>query len=369
MAKTASPTVATAPRERRPTTEVPPVPSIAAVKIWAAFGAVCVVVSAFVWGRWVLSGPQRTPPGPSTIPDWMRLSLNIQLVAGLVVFPFLIYFFLIRPWRRAGHLTLDGMITIGFLQMYCWDTYFNLYRPWQLYNSRMFNLGSWNNLLPGWTYPHGERIAEPFLFLPPAYLLFLGVAILGTGVMRRCKARWTGLRNWQLLAIAFAFGAIGDGVLETIWLRSGAYVFASYPGPKWATLFEGHYYQYPLIEPVLIGLVLGAVSALRYYRNDNGETVVERGVDQLGLSPRKQTRLRLLAIVGAVNAIYIGTFQLPSTALSFHAGPWAEDIVKRSYFTNMICGPGTDYACPGPDVPVPIKDSPHVNNEGKLVGR
>ena len=31
--------------------------------------------------------------------------------------------------------------------------------------------------------------------------------------------------------------------------------------------------------------------------------------------------------------------------------PWPADVQQRSYFTQRVAGPGTDYAPPGPDVP------------------
>lgn len=45
----------------------------------------------------------------------------------------------------------------------------------------------------------------------------------------------------------------------------------------------------------------------------------------------------------------------------------AGDVQQRSYFTQRVAGPGTDYAPPGPDVPTPRRNSPHVDPDVRLI--
>jgi hypothetical protein len=42
---------------------------------------------------------------------------------------------------------------------------------------------------------------------------------------------------------------------------------------------------------------------------------------------------------------------------SSHTSSYPADVQKRSYFTDGICGAGTDTACSGPNVPIPVGNS------------
>ena len=74
------------------------------------------------------------------------------------------------------------------------------------------------------------------------------------------------------------------------------------------------------------------------------------------------------AVSGVVTSIFFVFYHLPMMHFALVGHAWPEDIQKRSYFTTGLCGAGTSYACPGPDVPIPRRDtSRHVDPDGKLV--
>jgi hypothetical protein len=75
--------------------------------------------------------------------------------------------------------------------------------------------------------------------------------------------------------------------------------------------------------------------------------------------------VRFLALVGACNVIFLVCYSLPNALLGLYASPWPKDVIDRSYF-SYLCGPGTDYACPGPGIPIPRPDSVHVDPDGRL---
>ncbi len=53
---------------------------------------------------------------------------------------------------------------------------------------------------------------------------------------------------------------------------------------------------------------------------------------------------------------------------STHVDFFPAEVIDRSYFTNAMCGPGTDYACPGPTVPISVgPDSAHATPDGRFV--
>ena len=62
---------------------------------------------------------------------------------------------------------------------------------------------------------------------------------------------------------------------------------------------------------------------------------------------------RLMAIVGFMYTMIIGLYWLPYwTIWGAHSSNFPMDIQKRSYLMNGLCGPGTDRACPDPNVPL-----------------
>jgi hypothetical protein len=142
----------------------------------------------------------------------------------------------------------------------------------------------------------------------------------------------------------------------------------SYPGAiSWLTINHGHYYQYPVYEGVMGGVFFASYACLRYFKNDKGQSVAERGIDEVKVTQKKKSGLRVLALVGIVNTLMLILFSIPVQFFALHADPWPQDVVKRSYLTDGFCGPGTTYACPGPAIPIPRPDSAHVSTDGKLV--
>jgi hypothetical protein len=162
----------------------------------------------------------------------------------------------------------------------------------------------------------------------------------------------------------FAFGlmVIMDFLLELTFMRIGYYCYPGVPGPK---LFGGHYYQLPFVHAALWGGCWTAITCLRFFRDQHGRTVVERGADSLQVSAKARTFLRLLAVVGFVNTA-MAAFNLACAATTMYHNYWPKDIIERSYFTQ-VCGPGTDYACEGPGVPVPHGGSAHLDLNGNLM--
>jgi hypothetical protein len=75
--------------------------------------------------------------------------------------------------------------------------------------------------------------------------------------------------------------------------------------------------------------------------------------------------IRLLAIVGACNVCFALSYNVPVQIFGIHQGTWIDDVQERSYLTGGICGPGTDYACPGPGRPIHRNDSIHLTPQAE----
>jgi hypothetical protein len=157
-----------------------------------------------------------------------------------------------------------------------------------------------------------------------------------------------------------------DFVMEgLIFLPIGFYV---YPGAiRAVSINAGTYYQWPIYEGLMWGGVLTAFCCLRYFTDDRGRTVVERGLENVRGGFAKVQLTRFLAIFAAVSACFFFLYNLPAQWVAMHADPWPADVQQRSYLNGGICGDGTDHPCPNPVLPVPTKRSGYINTDGELV--
>ena len=214
----------TAPRELA----VPRENKTPPVVMWAVVGGAVLVFLAYVLIAWV-AGPyfERVPQGPSDPPTWMHVELIGWQALSIPVALYLIYRFVIRPWRRERRIGVDGLLTIAFATLWVQDPWSSAVDHWFVYNTSMVNFGSWAHSLPWWTAygQPGSMTSEPILFTPAAYvyIMLLGAA-LGCWVMRRAKARWPKISTGRLVLLCFAFMCVFDVVLEgIIWLPLGVF--------------------------------------------------------------------------------------------------------------------------------------------------
>jgi hypothetical protein len=289
---------------------------------------------------------------------YVALQVAVPLAMALVV-----YLCVIRPWRREGRISTDGMIAISCGSLFFWDMNMNYTSVSLLYNSHLLNLGAWaNGAFPGWTSPNGNLLPEPLLVCLPGYtcLCFTQV-LLALWLLRAIKARRPTMGVLGTAATIILLLTIIDTIIETILLRLGVY---AYPGGIRAiTLYAGHTYQLPLSEPFFFaGLGLGAAALLSHFRDDRGQTLVERGLDRVRVSGRGRQGIRFLAIFGAIHLAFVVFYFVPNQWLATHAGPFPRGY--RSYMINGMCAyPGghsvpqtrgvTGVPCPGPGVALP----------------
>lgn len=340
------------------------------VRIWAVVGGAILALQLYVWIRWI-TGPyfERVPTGPSDPPMSMKVPLMANAIVLWVGLPFALWWFIIRPWRRERRITLDGMLFASMGLMFFQDPLLNYFNTWCTYNTWLFNRGSWSSHIPGWVSPEepGRQVAEPLLTNAPGYAYgVLLITIVGCWVMRKIKARWPDISNLRLIAATYAMAFVFDFVMEGLVLLPIG--FYTYPGSiRSVSINAGTYYQWPVYEGLMWGGVQAALCCLRYFTDDRGRTVVERGLDHVRGGLARQQFTRFLAIFAAVSACFFVFYNIPAQWIGMHADPWPEDHLKRSYFNGGICGDGTDTPCPNPALPIPTKRSGYVNHDGKLV--
>lgn len=340
------------------------------VQIWAAAGGALLVLQLYVWIRWV-TGPyfQRVPAGPTDPPMYMKAFLTMNSVVVCVGLPIAIWWFIIRPWRRERRITLDGMLLVSMGLMFFQDPLLNYFNTWCTYNTWLFNRGSWSSNIPGWVSPEepGHQVPEPILVNAPGYAAgVLMITIFGCWVMRRIKSRWPNISNFRLIVATYAFTFVLDFVMEAgFMLPFGLY---TYPGAIRAVSFSaGTYHQWPVYEGLMWGGVQAGLCSLRFFTDDRGRTVVERGLDHVRGGVARQQLSRFLAVFAGVSACFFFFYNVPAQWVGMHADPWPADHLKRSYFNGGICGDGTNVPCPDPVLPIPTKRSGFIDSNGKLV--
>ncbi len=345
-------------------------PRVKPVHIWAAVGAALLALQIYVWADWI-SGPyfQAAASGPGDPPMYMKIPLIANAVMAWIGLPIAVWWFIIRPWRRERRITLDGMLMVSMGLMFFQDPLLNYLNTWCTYNSWMPNRGAWSSSIPGWVSPEspGHQTVEPLLTNVPGYSFGnLLMVILGCWVMRKVKTRWPQLSNAKVIGITYAFNFVLDFIMEgLIFLPIGFYV---YPGAiRAVSINAGTYYQWPIYEGLMWGGVLTALCCLRFFTDDHGQTIVERGLDRVRGGFAKIQTARFLAIFAAVSACFFICYNLPAQWLAMHADPWPEDVQQRSYLTDGICGGDRDTPCPNPVLPIPTKHSGYINTDGVLV--
>jgi hypothetical protein len=340
------------------------------VKIWATIGALVLAFEAYVIVRWV-TGPyfHTVHTGVTPVPGWMKASLITMEIGFVVLWLWCIWHFVVRPWRTEGRISTDGLLCLGFF-LFCWfqDPLADYGGPVFTYNAYLVNFGSWLNDVPGAVVPGhpGHQLLEP-LWTAAIYpgVIFLAT-ILGTWIMRKAKARWPRMGPIGLIGTVFAFFVAFDVVLEGfILMPLGAYTYAG--APNWSSINTGHFYKYTVLEGLFFGAAWTAWASLRYFKDDQGRTIVERGIDKVRATDTQKTVLRFLALGGFLAVTMFAFVNVPYFWTASHTDAYPTDIQKRSYFTDGICGAGTNTACMGPAVPIPRgNSSARVGPDGTL---
>jgi hypothetical protein len=124
----------------------------------------------------------------------------------------------------------------------------------------------------------------------------------------------------------------------------------SYPGAPFALPVGEGGYRLPVAELIAGGSVFGLVAALRIFKDDQGRTIVERGLSHL--KPAKAKVVTLLALYAVMQMIVWGPGTMPDFLYQPYMVEW-----PKNYPTHLLNGAcdapgyrGTPYGpCPGSD--------------------
>jgi hypothetical protein len=317
---------------------------------WALIGAGFLALEAFVIITWFTSGEAtRTPGGADPVSNSVQnWALIMQILCPAIAVVCLTY--VVRQCRRQHRLTFDAVLMIAWILVYWQDPLLNYLRPTFFYSTELINLGSWTSRVPGWMSPRGHLLAEPIVWAGSVYAWFLFASMLTCAAMKTAKRRWPNLGVLGLMGAGWASMFLFDLIIEVIFVRTHLYTYAA--TVKVLTLWPGTWNQFPIYESILWGGVMAMTGFLRYFRDDRGRSVVERGVDQLSVTTGKKNILRILAVAGCLNVMFVFGYNLPIQVFNLHV----DDTVEvPTWMSSGICGDDTPYDCPGPDTPIYLR--------------
>jgi hypothetical protein len=319
----------------------------------AIVGVALMAVIGYSILRWIGSDAfTPTVSDPESWPSYFHWLIPLlQFVITPLFAALSVWHFLIAPWRRTGRLTFEGMLVIGALTLLCTDSLINYIVFAFSFSSAFVNMGNWGPFIPGHVAPtQGTIMPWPLIYVPLTYLWFVVLWVsCGTVLLRALHRRMPG-RLFLPLLICYIVDVLLDVVLEGfINVRLGLYAFLTTYEPL--TLFAGTRYQFPLYNALLWGAVMTVLVATRYYTDEQGLTFIEASARRLTASPRRQTLVSVLAVIGFMNLTYFVLYFVPYNVFNMNAGPFPADL--PAHLLNGYCGAGGLIAeCPGPGVPL-----------------
>jgi Spirocyclase AveC-like len=284
------------------------------VTVWATVGVVWLVIAVQAKIRWVTSEAEFSPApliGPDMMPTPNLVGLRIFEGLCAVVIAALVWFCVVRPWRRTGALSLDGKFVIaGFFAVIA-DTFLNAYDYLFAWNANNINRGSWAAFMPLHNPASPTRFAEDLMWAPGMYVFFCaGIAILGCKLYLWLRSRFTAWSTVGLLAAVFVADFEFDFVMENSVIRlTHAYAYAQTYGPL--TLWAGSQFQFPIYESFLVAALslLFTWARLQALEAADGLSPVERG--HQCWHRVLQPGVRLLAVIGFCAAAVLLVYHLP----------------------------------------------------------
>jgi hypothetical protein len=324
------------------------------VKLFATLGVIFAAVLITTLYQWV--GGPNFKPAPIGADPISAFELGLvhftDAFCGLTSLAFF-WYLLIKPWIRDKRISWDGMLMLCLLTMWLQDPMCNYFNFTFMYNAYFVNMGSWCLHLPGWQSPRGSNLPEPIFLMGGIYLWWTTINVIAFSWALKKLRVW--LPQFSVLAhvpIAYAVVCILDLALELPACRTGLF---AYPGaPAWATLWAGKSYQFPVYETLFMNFNYMVIGLLRFYRDDKGESMAERGVSTMNLSAGSKTVLRFFALMGFCNLSYFIVYFMPYNWMAMQADTFPP---YPSYMRVEICGAGTPYACPSREVPIPSRNS------------
>jgi hypothetical protein len=321
------------------------------VQYLALAGVLLAVLELWTWVSWLAAGPRpitrwRDPGDPSWYGARVYELLMLACVVGVSVS-------VVRGIRRERRLTFDAMMVIGGFSTLFWDPMVNWLQPNFMYSSQWMNLNTWVCHVPAIPNPDACALPQPVFIMGIYPFGLVAFAMILTRLMTWLRRRWPSMTTFRLVALTFLGAGLicvaleGPMFLLHLWALPGA------PG-DFALFDDAH--RFAWAEYLTTTMVFGLLGVLRYFRNDRGQTLVERNLGHL--TPGRRTLTSVFATIAYMNGALI-LLVLIQILPGMHASPYPREY--PAHLVNGLCdaGPFTDTRygpCPGsPGFRIPLR--------------
>jgi hypothetical protein len=274
--------------------------------VFATLGVMFVTFQLWIFIRWAADGQAHavssTPDSisaPRAVVTWMLQAVVLLLAVmftGIVV----------RQCRRAGHITFDAALLLGYFLSFWQSPLFNYEKVALVVNRHSVNVTTWGPYIPGWDSPRPQDQPETLLGLSGAgfvtLMMWVWIQAWLTGRIARRFPDWTWSR---LLPASLLAGLAVDVLIEAIWMNTSFY---SYAAPPTAPMLHGHWFVLPLLYYAAVTLFISTAAVVIRHDAQARGTVpyVFCGTQTPGL--RLSSTTRLLAGVGLANVLLLAYF-------------------------------------------------------------
>lgn len=314
----------------RPTTELqaPPQPRrIAPAALLAVVGALVAGYALWTWGAWLADGPtpvtaSRDPESPSR---WIARgyeAVMITVAVGLAIR-------IVRECRKERRLVFDAIMVIaGFFTLF-WDPMVDWMQPNFMYSSQWLNLNTWVSNAPGVINPTAHLMPQPVFIMLIYPFGLLGFAMILNHGMRDMQRRFPRIGHLELIAFTYAYGfGIGFALEAPMFLAN----LWGLPGAPAALSFFGNNHRFAWAEYITTAIVFTTFAAVRFFRNDKGQTIGERGLDNFGVAAR--TSISVFATI-AMFAMSMWALLLVQIPAGLHSSPYPAGY--PAHLINGLC--------------------------------
>lgn len=308
------------PRERRGT--------FGLTHYLAIFGGLMLVAQTWTWIGWWMGGPFSITEfkTPGSLNWWAARCYEVGF--GLLFVYLVIWVW--RRCRREGRLIFDAKLMIAGISLLWLDAWTNITAPLWTYSSNFINL---NNPLSGFPLAINPDIGRmPFPFVLHGFVYpctNLCAAVIVCAVMRKLLEWRPRQSTAQLLLTVVAIGIAFDIAFEMPMFLLGLW---AYPGtPNELALFAGYGHKFPIWEMVPAGLAFAAFGALRFFKDDRGLELTERGLE--GMSPRNRGLVSMVAMIGVLHIVWLASTCTQAVA-GFYSAPYPP---LPKYLINNMC--------------------------------
>jgi len=306
-------------------------------------GVILLIAQIYTWVGFFGHGPVSVDPPGEFKPLTFWAARAVEVLNWSVLIWAISY--VVRQCRRERRFTFDAQFCVAGALTYWCDPIVEFFQPIFFNTSYYVNVRDWTGFMPFIVNPDAGQILEPYLAYFPIYAGgFLSCAITLNALFHWVKRHNPNVTWFTLFAMGFVIGAVLEVIMELIWLYCE---LISYPGaPDFLAVYVGTL-KMPFIEWVTAGVVFSSFSLVRFYVNDKGERVTERGLERFAVPIRRV--ISTLAMMAILNTLMI-TVSLADAFVGLYSAPYRH---QPAHLLNDACdvpggAGGTRYGpCPG----------------------